>query len=130
MSDRSFRVHGHEYQVTLHPTRQGLPISLRLMGLGAGALTQVLAKALGDDGEGVDLEGVDWGAVGSDLAAFLADDGTPQLLRDVLAFTTRDGKSLGADVVFDEAFRGNYVEILQAAAEVCRINGFFPLPST
>lgn len=47
------------------------------------------------------------------------------LLPDILYHTTRDGKPLKKDGVFNVAFTANYFEAVQAAYKVARINGFF-----
>lgn len=53
------------------------------------------------------------------------NDGFAGVLMKVLYFTSRDGQPLNEKQSFNNAYRGNYMECMRAAYEVCVYNGFF-----
>lgn len=144
--------HPHQYIVMEHPAGEGMAIMYALLGLGAptvlglaGAamrsekILAAVVQALGgdDDGEatGADtaelvrmLSELDLGSVGAELGRALATGRAPELTRQVLSRTHRDGQPLARD--FDLAYQANYGELLAAVWKVCQINRFFPGLST
>lgn len=136
----------HEYEVQLHPPTEGMEIMWQLIALGAGplgsAIKGFLTNAAGggtfslrgmmDDPEGLSkLAGaVDFAAVGNDIAAAVMKANRAALVRAILCKTSRDGKRLESVLAFDEAFVGNYGELIRAIWEVVRANRFLSLLNT
>jgi len=144
----------HDYQVQPHPPIERGPHTggLRLVAAVVDAAGRPLARLvesnlaalMGDlqetvadhDGpalempvdEVVDLlkEG-DWELVDSfdDLMAAIQEADPEWLLPELMRHTSRDGKPLSHDEHFNAAYQANYEELLKAAREVIRINGFF-----
>jgi hypothetical protein len=54
------------------------------------------------------------------------DPKTPNLVKDIFQFTSRDNQSLFSDGHFGIAYQGNYMEELQALWEVIKFNGILP----
>ena len=78
---------------------------------------------------------LDLAQVGADLRSAMGTDekGAERMARlnqDMLRYTQRDGQDLSSELHFSRAFRGNYMELLQATWRVERFNGFLPLPGT
>lgn len=126
-------VKGHLYEVTLHPTEDGIPLAAEVMSYLAEPFARLIdAWVQGqDDLENVELEDilrdVDWSAVGSDVSKVLQKIAlNPGLVKRLLKHTTRDGKGLEMPSVFNEAYQGNYVELGLALFQVCKANGFLP----
>lgn len=113
----------HQYWCIQHGAREGWRLLAALLGVAGGALGRSLG-ALSPAGipEAVkDISGfLDSGIDGEvlakaveRLAGSLLDEEV--LIADVLKYTRRDGKPLfGDDGTFDEAFRGNYGEMVLA----------------
>lgn len=141
--------HDHAYTAQLHPGLEGASIHFRLASLGLEPLGRILQQALGMEELLAALEGdkdaedmplaqllakargtMDLAAVGSDLRAALRGDvDMVAMTRDILAFTTRDGKKLSQELHFSAAYRGNYTEMDLALWRVVQLNGFLPLPA-
>jgi len=112
-------VQGHEYEITPWD------------GLYALRMTQRIAKALKDSGAsegigsifsgGMDAE-VSPGAVTDAIVSVLSYGDTPQLLRDMLHGTYRNGKDISMDSVFNEAYTGNIGELVQALPGIVEAN--------
>lgn len=118
-------VGGHTYVWTAHPAPEGLPISLRLTssalvgaarGFGAAAGAGSMADALGSAADAV--------------ASLLAAPDAPDLIRRILAHTTRDGEPLSRADVFASAFSANYGDLYEVLVEVAAGNGFLPARGT
>lgn len=93
----------HAYETTIHDAVEGVRVLAAFIQYGIG------------------------GAFGRlDLSRLLP---LGDLVRDVLAHTTRDGLDLRADGAFNDAYRGNYGELIAAAVEVVKVNDFLPLPT-
>lgn len=112
-------VQGHEYEVTPWD------------GLYALRMTQRIAKALKDSGAsegigdifsgGMDSE-VSAGAVTEAIVSVLAYGDTPQLLRDMLHGTYRNGKDITMDSVFNDAYSGNIGELIKVLPAIVEAN--------
>ena len=112
-------VQGHEYEITPWD------------GLYALRMTQRIAKALKDSGAsegiseifsgGLDAE-VSPGVVTEAIVSVLSYGDTPQLLRDMLHGTSRDGRDISMDSVFNEAYTGNIGELVQALPGIVEAN--------
>lgn len=112
-------VQGHEYEITPWD------------GLYALRMTQRIAKALKDSGAsegiseifsgGLDAE-VSPAAVTDAIVSVLSYGDTPQLLRDMLHGTSRDGRDISMDSVFNEAYTGNIGELVQALPGIVEAN--------
>lgn len=135
----------HDYEYTLHRPRDGWKLTTRLSsclirpilaGLGPAVVAAVetapkgkgLIAGLIDSPEA--LAGLDFGkaAEGIEAAVRAVDEET---LFAVLRYTNRDGRALVGDngkptEVFDEAYAGNYYELLRAFWSVASGNGFLP----
>lgn len=143
----------HRYQVMAHPTDDGIDIMFELLGLAGepigrlaesalkgGDLLDMVQRALQgavseggvsaeDMGEIAGaLQSLDLSGAGRDLRTALASTEGRPLLKRILAHTWRDGVHLANGVGFGSAYQRNYLEMLQAAWCVIRINRFFPLP--
>jgi hypothetical protein len=128
----------HTYLVTLHPAEEGARILWALLAVGGEPLGAVLQSALGSVAlEGATLESlldtkldtlaaVDWSKVGHDLANTIRQTDMTGLSRMILRHTVRDGAQLADSTAFNLAFRGNYVELMQAVWRVIRVNRFLP----
>lgn len=143
----------HEYRVEPHPGTVGLSIALKVQALVAEPIVEVVRAALASPGierigaalrEGTDadpgellagalgdlipaLREADLGMLARAVSAALASPGGPQLARDILSRSYRDGRALSEPMVFDEAYQANYGELMRALLEVVQHNGFFPL---
>jgi hypothetical protein len=137
----------HQYRCAPFLAEEGLGIFFRLSTLGAEPLLSAVGSLFGKAdslealksrlGSGADLgafldllDGLDFSAVGRGLRATLASPDSPALLRDLVKGCLRDGKPLSDRTNFNEAFTGNYLELLKAAWEVVLLNRFFSLPGT
>jgi hypothetical protein len=121
----TIHVGGHSYVWTAHPAQEGLAISLRLTssalvgvarGIGAAAGSGSMADAIG--------------SVADAVAGLLAAPDAADLVRRILAHTTRDGEPLSRADVFASAFSGNYGDLYEVVVEVAAGNGFLPARAT
>lgn len=120
-TDRSQRVYqteinGKRYNITKHPASEGMRISMRFISTGAAALVSAIDESDADAIKGA-VQGIQRLLEAPDAA---------ELARDILKHTMRDGRPLGDDVHFDEAYSGNYGEMIEALVEVSLGNGFMP----
>lgn len=143
----------HQYVVEPHGALKGLELATKIWGLAvpstltaigtlleSDAFRGAVVKALSSRGRTTPPEeqakgwevllqfaqGLDLGRIGQEAGAALLGGQIPELLQSLLQGTTRDGKPLRTELVFEEAYRANPFEALQAAWRVCTINGFFP----
>lgn len=143
----------HNYVVNAHPAGEGTPLVLYVISLAAepiGRLVETKAADLIDvvinkiasgelspdddvsklkeviGGEDVQrlLHGIEWSRVAADIRVSLAALDTPQLIRQVLKYTHRDGKNLALDGEYDQAYTRNYMELFKAVWAVVQFNGF------
>lgn len=143
----------HQYRVEPHPAGVGAALALRVQALATEPLVEVLrtiASAPGLQRLGTALQegseqdttalladaagdllrtvkDLDLSTIGRTLSGMLATKDGPDLVKQILARTWRDGRSLGEPMDFDAAYQANYGEMLRAVFEVVRYNGFFPL---
>lgn len=131
----NFQLKGHSYRVTLHtPSTFGL-FATKLLALASGPLTTLLkasdlgaAMQAGGIGE-LDLSGVSPSEVQDSLVAVINNISEDEL-RQIFSLTQRDGKDLSNDLVYDEAYRGNWAEWYQAIFQILKANGFFDFLGT
>jgi len=112
-------VNGHEYEITPWD------------GLYALRMTQRIAQALKQSGAsegfsevisgGMESE-VSPGAITDAIVAVLSYGDTPQLLRDMLHGTFRDGKDITMDSVFNDAYTGNIGELVKVLPAIVEAN--------
>jgi hypothetical protein len=107
----------HKYISETHPTAEGMPIAWTLMKSGAPALVDAGLAFMG--GKQFDTD------IGKQVAAGMASTDGPTLARQILARTSRDGKRLDSSG-FDDAYGGNYPEMIDAVMEVVSHNHFLP----
>lgn len=112
-------VQGHEYEI--------VPWD----GLYALRMTQRIASALKDSGASESVSAVFSGGMDAEvpvssvteaIVSVLAHGDTPDLLRSMLYGTSRDGKDITMDAVFNEAYSGNIGELLQALPGIVEAN--------
>lgn len=131
----------HTYTVQPHPAREGTRLVVQVMSLAAEPLGRILESQLAelvDDFMGGKITmdddvaevafrkigDIKWHQITGDLRKALAELDSPQLIRDVLKYTSRDGHSMADDGHFDVAYQQNYLEMLKAVARVVKVNGF------
>lgn len=114
----------HSYLIALHPAAEGQRILCQLLGLAAGPLAELLAA--GAVGDGLAAK-VDFHGLGRQLSAVLLGEAPPRLIRDLLRYTSRDGRAMSNEHEFNLAYTGNYGELLVALSEVVQANRFLPL---
>ena len=129
----------HEYLCTPHPAGQGVKLGVQLLqfvGPGiVGILREVLKqveKERGTDKITINkLIGseINFGPLADAAGGLLSNLGSaPELVKELLKNTVRDGKLLSNNAEFDIAFQGNYGELIEAvmwAFGVNRFLGFF-----
>lgn len=137
----------HLYSCTLHPATEGQLVMWQLVAMGtvpmAGALKGLLPlldevkgrklTSLLDDPElfatiRAGLMGIDFAAIGEDVKRSLLTTAMGPLVAEVLSRTMRDDRPLSNRTAFDEAYSGNYAELMMALWEVVLANRFLPLP--
>ena len=117
----------HEYFTIQHPGTEGLRLQNRLQRAlvpALGAINARSLKTLTSDAEGSTDADVMAAGLQALQGAF-AEVVTllePDTLKSLLKHTTRDGKPLSSDVVFDMAYQGNYGELYAACWYVARHN--------
>lgn len=121
----TIHVGGHVYVWTAHPATEGLPISLRLTSSALVGVARGFGAAAGSGSMGEAL-----GSVADAVASLLAAPDAPDLIRRILAHTTRDGEPLSRPDVFASAFSANYGDLYEVLVEVAAGNGFLPARST
>lgn len=122
---RDFVCRGASYQVIPHPPSELGGFALRLAALAAGPLA-TLFKAQGNVKGGIgemDLSAIDPQEVQQALIA-VVDHISEAQVRNLFKYTTRAGKELENDLVYDEAYRGNWLEWYQALYLILKANGF------
>lgn len=141
----------HEYTCTPHKAGDGTRLCLRVLGMAGEPIGRIASSNLSElielfagldldpnaedaelesafDGFASKVEGLDLdlGAIIRDLQAAIADAGDDQFFRSVLKHTYRDGKPVAKNLVFDQAYQANYMELFQAVWKVIQANGFLP----
>lgn len=112
-------VNGHEYEITAWD------------GLYALRMTQRIAQALKQSGASESVSGVFSGGMDAEVSpaaiteavvSVLSYGETPQLLRDMLHGTFRNGKDITMDSVFNEAYTGNIGELVKVLPAIVEAN--------
>lgn len=115
-------INGHEYHCTVFPGRKGFQLQARLARIVAPVLAGI---QLGEAGSIMDASiQFDGGKLAQAIIAALNPKDLDDLCLALFESTHRDERPLNS-TGFDEAFAGNYGEILQAIAFVIETNGFF-----
>lgn len=140
----------HRYLVDLHPPTEGQAIVWALLAAAAEPIGRIAADVITSDeilaalaelrtGEGSTLDDpaalksvlsrLDFARLGADVRAVLTSKtiDMPELSRALLRYTMRDDKPLDDPNAFNDAYRGNYGELLSALLRIVRENGFFPV---
>lgn len=144
----------HHYETRAHPGGEGTPLAFKLMGLGVGPILEALkvvaaqpgfqegARAMQGDSDAEDAKEVMAGMAGGVFAALaeldlselrdalgelMTHSEIPDLSRQVLKYTTRDGKPLSQDLNWAKAWQRNYGEQMWAFVQVAVHNDFFPV---
>jgi hypothetical protein len=116
----------HEYRLTKHaPMDGGLDIVNSLLEMLSGPLVK-LARSFVDGNVGLDKEAAEVikEIELEDEIRKLISDLDENLIFKLFSNTQRDGNDLDEERHFNKAFRGNYGEMLEAAYNVVRVNGF------
>ena len=127
----------HRYVLTTHRAREGSALVLRLVDLGGDALARVVEAVLSNQEvlaqlteKGTDvelsalLEHFELRALMGDIRQALKSVDGAELLRELVRHCSRDGKALGVDQHFDDAYRANYGELFAAAWRSVQENRF------
>lgn len=141
--DHTFHLTGadgseHKYEVMLHRAMPGAQIMFSLLSLLSEPLVAAVGSALPalqESGGKVDLRALvakldaeALGKIGVGLQRALSSEQAAPLVRAILNETHRDGHHLRGDNAFNAAYRGNYLEMMEAVQRVVTVNGFFPVP--
>ena len=110
----------HAYLVLPHPAAEGMKLASRLFAL-VGSPFGKLLDSLTSGSEEVEI---DFGGISGELAQAVLSADLPQMVRDLLRHTHRDGVDLADPVMIDVAYSANYGELAEALAEVVEANGF------
>lgn len=110
----------HAYLVLPHPAAEGLKLASRLFAL----VGSPFGKLLDSLTSGSEETEIDFGGISGELAQAVLSADLPQLVRDLLRHTHRDGVDLAEPVMIDVAYSANYGELAEALAEVVEVNGF------
>ena len=130
MQIEKFEINGHEYIVTPHDGIEGIPIMAELAAIMSEPLLNMLkTQALqgGDGNVAALLENMNTAELGRNLRESLyrlAD--RPQIVQSLFARTVRDGQQLSNSAAFRMAYQGQWGEMLQALAQIVKVNGFIP----
>ena len=127
----------HEYLVPLFRTEEGVKLLGRLMGCLGGPLAGIAgAAAAAFAAEGSlsavisrEVASLDTDAVANQLRITFLSGAPADLLLDLVRGATRDSKPLSQPLAIDDAYAGNYLELVQAAWKVVQGNGLLPLSS-
>lgn len=131
----------HAYEVILHPATEGARIMWQLVAMGVEPIAKLAGGLLASEGlsatsirgllnDPAGLEklraGLDVGGLATSIRASLASVSLPALTKDILSRTSRDGRDLANQLLFDEAYSGNYGELALALWKVVQANRFLP----
>lgn len=131
----------HAYEVILHPATEGARIMWQLVAMGVEPVGKLAAGLLASDGlsatsirtllnDPAGLErlrtGLDLTGLAASVRTSLASVQMGALTKDILSRTSRDGRDLANQLLFDEAYSGNYGELALALWKVVQANRFLP----
>lgn len=111
---------GHQYEVTQFPAMIGLRKAIKLSKIiGPG-----IGKAVGDSGSIANImDGeINIGDAVASLVDRLDEHSTTAFILELFSMTHRERKDLSADANFNEAFTGNYGEMVQALSFILEVN--------
>lgn len=122
----------HDYIAPLFRADDGVQMVGRILGICSGPLATVAgaaASAIAGGGKLSDvleqeLGGIDTEGVANQLRVTFMSGAPAALLIDLVKPATRDGQKLAQARARDDAYAGNYLELLQAAWKVAEGNGF------
>jgi hypothetical protein len=130
---KKFVLRGVPYEVVAHPPTELGGFALRLLALASGPLaTLITAQKKITTGFSVgdfDLSQISPTEVQKALITVVEHIGEKEI-RELFSYTTRDGKSMSNDLMYDEAYRGNWVEWYSAIFHILKSNGFFDFLSS
>lgn len=124
----------HGYDVTPHePFGYSGMTGIELASRVGAYLTPILAELFGDELDTDDsaadalakARGFDMQKIGGHVAAALKDL-DPRLIKEMFRNTIRDGIPLESDAAFNNAYRGDYIEMARAIAHIAEVNGWIP----
>ncbi|MFB6373830.1 MAG: phage tail assembly chaperone [Bradymonadaceae bacterium] len=127
----------HEYHVTPHDPTEATPMLVKLTSIAKGPIASLLDSNAGTvvklatgEKDALDqdvddfIEELEFSGFLDDIYESLVEANAPQLIQDILSETTRDGIPLRDPDNYNDAYRQNYAEMMQAVWMVIRVNGF------
>ena len=112
----------HEYLVPLFRVEQGAKLAGRLLACVSGPFTSIgVAAAMGSGST------VDSNSTADQVRQTFLSGAPADLLLDLVRGATRDSKLLSTPLAMDDAYAGNYLELVEAAWEIIQGNGLLPL---
>lgn len=138
----------HEYSCVPHGASEGTELCMEIMAMAGEPIGRLVSANLSPILEAVqdmkpgednidesfdrlrdELDGmdVDLGQVVRDVQLAIAQSGNAEFFKRVLSGTHRDGKRLSKNIVYDQAYQANYMELMKATWRVVKANGFLPL---
>lgn len=125
----------HNYVVSLFPAEEGIRLLGEVMGIVSGPLATVAGAAAGAISEGGKLSDVlerelgslDTEAIANQLRTTFMSGAPSKLMLRLVTGATRDNQPLRSSSALDDAYAGNYVELVRAAWKIAEGNGLSPL---
>lgn len=118
-------VNGHEYEIVPWDGMFALTMTQRLAAAikesGASERVSGVFSALAGDGDAMEQD-VPVAAIADAVVSVLSYGNTPSLVRDMLYGTTRNGKDISMDSVFNEAYAGNIGELVKVIPGIVEAN--------
>lgn len=132
------KIKDSEYLISPHPFDEGLQVMDLLLTLGLGTLISTIldsAKIREDDSpeemQAAMLRAMDASVISDTLITGLQrSGGLTKIIPLLLRYTRRNGTLLNNEAARNEAFTGNYGEVVKVVREVIDVNGFFDALST
>lgn len=131
--NKKFTLRGVSYEVMCHPPTELGGFALRLLALASGPIATLITaqkKVSGGFNAGdLDLSEISATEIQKALIT-VVEHISEKEVRNLFEYTTRDGKAMSNDLMYDEAYRGNWVEWYQAIFQILKANGFFDFLSS
>lgn len=120
---KEFKVGEVSYITRKFPAREGLAIHMKLVNVFSSSLSGLFGVVAehGTDATAAELAP----HIISVADSIFEKDPELQLLFKLMKYTVREGKPLSDGDNFDDAYAGNYDELLSAVIEVVKANNFF-----
>lgn len=140
LPEETFEVDGTRYKTTVHAPSEAMDLAKELYaslaGPGVDILKAMIAnrEELADDNVEEAFAKLETENLSKQLASALRSLDTEQI-REMFSKTVRENdegqyQELSQSVVFDQAFAGNWGEMIQALVQIVKVNGFVDFLST